>query len=98
MSAMQQGGGDGRGRPGRGEGPKSGGPARRMPPPDSTGSEAAYLAKLREDKTPVTVEMLDGEVFHGWIEYYDREMVKVNRDEGPNVFIRKRHIRLLKEA
>ena len=72
---------------------------RRTPPPDATGEEAAYLARLREKRTPVAVEMLDGAVFRGVIEYYDRDMLKVNRLDGggPNVFVRKKHVRLLWE-
>ena len=72
---------------------------RRMPPPDGTGDEAAYLARLRENHTPVAVELLDGSVFRGVIEYYDRDMIKVNRldGSGPNVFVRKKHIRLVWE-
>jgi hypothetical protein len=74
-------------------------PQRRMPPPDSTGDEAAYLAKLREKRTPIAVEMLDGQVFRGVVEYYDRDMLKVNRLDGggPNVFIRKKHVRAIWE-
>lgn len=74
-------------------------PQRRMPPPDATGQEAEYLARLREQRTPVSVEMLDGTVFRGVIEYYDRDMLKVNRPEGsgPNVFVRKKHVRSLQE-
>lgn len=72
---------------------------RRLPPPDATGDEANYLAKLRERRTPIAVEMLDGQVFRGIIEYYDRDMLKVNRLDGagPNVFIRKKHVRLMWE-
>ena len=74
-------------------------PQTRTPPPDATGEEAAYLAWLREKRTPVAVEMLDGTVFHGIIEYYDRDMLKVNRLDGggPNVFVRKKHVRLMWE-
>lgn len=74
-------------------------PQRRMPPPDATGQEAEYLARLREQRTPVAVEMLDGQVFRGVVEYYDRDMIKVNtpEGEGPNVFIRKKHVRCLHE-
>ncbi len=78
-------------------GPHGGPPPRRMPPPESTGAEARYLGELRERKTPVAVEMIDGEVFHGWVEYYDRDMVKINRHSGPNVFVRKKHIRAIHE-
>jgi sRNA-binding regulator protein Hfq len=74
-------------------------PQRRSPPPDATGDEAAYLAKLREQRTPVAVELLDGSVFRGVIEYYDRDMIKVNRTDGggPNAFVRKKHVRMMWE-
>jgi sRNA-binding regulator protein Hfq len=70
-----------------------------MPPPDATGQEADYLAHLREQRTPVAVEMLDGTVFRGVIEYYDRDVIKVNVSQGggPNVFVRKKHVRSLTE-
>ena len=72
---------------------------RRTPPPDATGDEAAYLAWLREKRTLVAVELLDGTVLRGVIEYYDRDMLKVNRLDGggPNVFVRKKHVRLMWE-
>jgi len=74
-------------------------PQRRSPPPDATGEEATYLAKLREQRTVVAVQMLDGTMFRGVIEYYDRDMLKVNRIDGggPNVFIRKKHVRAIWE-
>jgi sRNA-binding regulator protein Hfq len=72
---------------------------RRSPPPDATGDEAAYLARLREQRKTVAVELVDGTVFRGVIEYYDRDMIKVNRVDGggPNVFVRKKHVRLMWE-
>ena len=74
-------------------------PPKRTPPPDATGEEAKYLLRLKDQKTRVTVVLNDGETFTGWVEYYDREMVKINRepDAGPNVFIRKVHVRYLYE-
>ena len=39
--------------------------------------------------------LLSGETVHGVIEYYDREMIKVTRPEGPNLFIRKQEIRYI---
>jgi sRNA-binding regulator protein Hfq len=74
-------------------------PQRRTPPPDATGDEAAYFAVLREKKTPVAVQLLDGTEFRGVIEYYDRDMLKVNRldGSGPNVFVRKKHVRMIWE-
>jgi hypothetical protein len=72
---------------------------RRSPPPDATGEEGAYLVRLRERRTPVAVELLDGATFRGVIEYYDRDMLKINRTDGagPNVFIRKKHVRMIWE-
>lgn len=66
-----------------------------MPPPEATGAEAGYLAKNKEARTPMVVHLMDGEVVRGIIEYYDRDMVKINRTEGPNLFIRKRNIRYM---
>lgn len=84
----------GQGSDGRQGGPP---PKRRMPPPDHTGREAEYLLEHKDARTPIVVELLDGERFRGVIEYYDRDMIKLTRDDGPNVFIRKVHIRYLEE-
>ncbi|HEX4823466.1 MAG TPA: hypothetical protein VFV19_04080 [Candidatus Polarisedimenticolaceae bacterium] len=85
--------------PGGGTGAGADRPQRRMPPPDVTGQEAEYLARLREQRTAVVVEMIDGTVFRGVVEYYDRDVIKINTPEGsgPNVFLRKRHVRHLHE-
>jgi hypothetical protein len=87
------------GTPREGGGPPTDRSHRRTPPPDATGDEAAYLAKLRERRTVVAVQLLDGTVFRGVIEYYDRDMLKVNRIDGggPNVFVRKKHVRCMWE-
>jgi small nuclear ribonucleoprotein (snRNP)-like protein len=82
------------------EGPEDDGielPARdrRGPPPEFTGAEAAYLFRNKEARTPMVVRLSDGEIVHGVIEYYDRDMVKINRTEGPNLFIRKSQIRYM---
>lgn len=66
-----------------------------MPPPDSTGAEASYLAKNKESRTPMVVHLIDGEIVRGWIEYYDRDMLKINRDGSPNLFIRKSNVRYM---
>ena len=70
-------------------------PGRRTQPPESTGAEANYLFKNKEARTPMVVCLLDGEEVRGVIEYYDRDMIKINRDRGPNVFIRKDQIRYI---
>lgn len=84
-------GGEGGGRPHGGGRP----PARRMPPPDVTGAEANYLFKNKEARSRMVVRLMDGEEVRGVIEYYDRDMIKINRTDGPNVFIRKHNIRYM---
>jgi host factor-I protein len=54
--------------------------------------EATYLASLREKQTPVTVKLLDGEILNGWIEYYDLNMVRITRENAPNLFVYKHDI------
>ena len=67
----------------------SGSPARagKTPPPDDTHQEATYLKALGENQAPVSIKLMDGEVVRGWIEYYDRRMVRLTRDGAPNLFI-----------
>jgi len=65
------------------------------PPPEFTGAEAAYLFRNKEARSSMVVRLADGEEVRGIIEYYDRDMVKINRTEGPNLFIRKSQIRYM---
>jgi host factor-I protein len=43
------------------------------------------------------VKLVDGEIVRGWIEYYDRNMIRVTRDGKPNLFIFKHQIAYLAE-
>ncbi len=67
------------------------------PPPEETHEEAAYLKMLGEKQKPVRIKLVDGEVVKGWIEYYDRAMVRLTRDGAPNLFIYKHDIRYIME-
>ena len=69
----------------------------KTPPPDDTRREAAYLKALGETQTPVTIKLMDGELLRGWIEYYDRRMVRLTRDGAPNLFIFKHEIAYIAE-
>lgn len=69
----------------------------KTPPPDDTRQEAAYLKALGEKQTPVTIKLMDGELLRGWIEYYDRRMVRLTRDGAPNLFIFKHEIAYIAE-
>jgi len=59
--------------------------------------EAAYLKTLGEKQRPVSIKLADGEIVRGWIEYYDKNMVRVTRDGEPNLFIFKHDILYIAE-
>lgn len=69
----------------------------KTPPPDDTHQEAAYLKALGENQTPVSIKLISGEEFRGWIEYYDRRMVRLTREGAPNLFIFKHEIAYIAE-
>jgi host factor-I protein len=69
----------------------------KTPPPEETHEEAAYLKMLGEKQKPVRIKLVDGEIVKGWIEYYDRAMVRLTRDGAPNLFIYKHDIRYIAE-
>jgi host factor-I protein len=69
----------------------------KTPPPDDTHREAAYLKELGEKQVPVCIRLMDGEELRGWIEYYDRRMVRLTREGAPNLFIFKHEIAFIAE-
>src|SRR5262249_17302962 len=72
--------------------------AARQAPPESTNAENFYYIKQMNSKTPMVIVMTDGEQIRGWIEWYDRTCLKVNREGAPTLLIKKHCIKyLLKE-
>ena len=69
----------------------------RTPPPEDTFEEASFLKTLGEKQKPVSVKLMDGQIFQGWIEYYDRNMVRLTRQDAPNLFIFKHEIMYIAE-
>jgi host factor-I protein len=69
----------------------------KTPPPEETLQEVAYLKLLGEKQRPVTVKLMDGEVVRGWIEYYDKSMIRLTREGAPNLFIFKHEIMYIAE-
>ena len=67
-------------------------------PTGETGQEALYLKSLSDRQVPVAVKLRDGEVVHGWIEYFDDMMVRLTREGKPNLFIYKAQIRTISEG
>jgi len=66
-------------------------------PPEDTQQEAAYLKLLGEKQQPVRIKLTDGDVVCGWVEYYDRRMLRLTREGKPNLFIFKHEIAYIAE-
>ena len=69
----------------------------RTPPPEDTFEEVAFLKALGEKQKPVSVKLMDGQIVCGWIEYYDKNMVRLTREGAPNLFIFKHEIMYIAE-
>jgi host factor-I protein len=69
-----------------------------MPPPGETGQENLYLRSLSDRQVIVTVKLRDGEMVRGWIEYFDDTMLRLTRENAPNLFIYKNQIRTISEV
>jgi host factor-I protein len=82
-------------RPERGE--RSMGAGGKKPsPPEQTNAENFYYQKQMQTRTPMVIVLRDGEEVHGVIEWYDRNCIKVNRDNGePNLMIYKPAIKYM---
>jgi host factor-I protein len=72
---------------------RSNGGPRKAPPPEQTNAESFYYQKQMQSKTPMVIVMADGEEIHGIVEWYDRNCIKVNRMNAPNLMIYKSSIK-----
>jgi host factor-I protein len=70
----------------------------KTPPPEETFEEVAYLKSLGEKQKAVNVKLVDGEIVRGWVEYYDRNMIRLTREGAPNLFIFKHEIMYIAEG
>jgi sRNA-binding regulator protein Hfq len=48
-----------------------------------------------QTKTPMVVVLRDGEEVHGYIEWYDKSCIKLNRSGAPNLMIYKPAIKYM---
>jgi host factor-I protein len=71
---------------------------RKQSPPEQTNAEEFYYLKNMAARTPVVVVLDNDEELHGWIEWYDKGAIKLNRHSGPNLLIQKHAIRYLFKA
>ena len=71
---------------------------RKQAPPEQTNAENYYFIKQMQNKTAMVVVLDDGTELNGWIEWYDRNCIKLNRHDGPNLMIYKHSIRYMFKA
>jgi host factor-I protein len=70
-------------------------PKSSAPPLDQTHAESFYYLKQMQSKTPMVFVLGDGETFHGVIEWYDKNCLKVTREDGPNLLVYKPNIKYM---
>ena len=70
-------------------------PPKKIHPPTDTSAENYYYLKQMSKKTPMAVVFSDGQVIEGYIEWYDRNCIKLNRDNAPNLLIFKSNIKYM---
>jgi len=68
---------------------------RKQSPPEQTNAEEYYYLKQMAAKTPMVVILSDGEELRGWIQWYDKGSLKLNRHQGLNLLIQKQYIRYM---
>jgi sRNA-binding regulator protein Hfq len=59
-----------------------GGMGKKPTPPEQTNAENFYYQKQMQSRTPMVIVLRDGEEVRGIIEWYDRNCIKVNRENG----------------
>lgn len=68
---------------------------RKQSPPEQTNAEEFYYLKQMSAHTPMVVVLDNGEELKGWIEWYDKGSIKLNRDKEPNLLVLKHNIRYM---
>ena len=74
---------------------RSASPAKKTPPTEQTNAENFYYQKQMQSKTPMVVVLRDGEEVHGYIEWYDKHCIKLNRSGAANLMIYKPAIKYM---
>jgi len=77
-------------------GDRGAGAGKKPAPPEQTNAENFYYQKQMQSRTSMVIVLRDGEEVHGFIEWYDRNCIKVNRLNGePNLMIYKPAIKYM---
>jgi RNA chaperone Hfq len=64
-------------------------------PTEQTNAENFYYQKQMQSKTPMVIVLRDGEEVHGYIEWYDKHCIKLNRSGAANLMIYKPAIKYM---
>jgi len=68
---------------------------KKPPPPYKTHAENYYYIKQMNNNTPMIVELLNGEVIRGKIEWYDESCIKIKKENSHTLLLFKHVIKLM---
>ena len=68
---------------------------RKQVPAEQTNAESFYYLKQMQNHTAMVVVLDDGTELTGWIEWYDKNCVKLNRADAPNLLLFKHSIKYM---
>ncbi|TFG40434.1 MAG: hypothetical protein E4H44_00015 [Candidatus Aminicenantes bacterium] len=68
---------------------------RKQVPAEQTNAESFYYLKQMQGRTIMVVLLTDGTELTGWIEWYDKNCIKLNRTSAPNLLIFKHSIKFM---
>jgi sRNA-binding regulator protein Hfq len=71
---------------------------RKTPPPAETHAEVYYYKKQIDSHTLMVIVLQDGEEIEGTIEWYDKDALKINRKDAPNLMLLKHNIKYMYKA
>ncbi|MGH9579740.1 MAG: Hfq-like protein [Terriglobales bacterium] len=72
------------------------GPGGKPAPAEQTHAENFYYQKQMQSRTPLVVVLKDGEQLEGFLEWYDKRCIKLNRADGqPSLLIYKPGIKYI---
>ena len=68
---------------------------RKPAPPYKTHAENYYYIKQMNNRTPLVLELLNGEKIQGLIEWYDKSCLKIRKKDGFKIILFKHSIKCL---
>ena len=68
---------------------------RKQVPAEQTNAESFYYLKQMQNHTPMVVVLDDGTELTGWIEWYDKTCIKLNRTDAPNLLLFKHAVKFM---